>query len=326
MLRVVEADGWLLAKARMRPRRSSRVSVTSAAHLLLMLLLGGVPATGIGAEGAAASGNHPPGFVKPEPTQVLHIWPGDAPGLVAGAKPETFTNERYANVSVPLLSVYLPDRAKANGTALIICAGGGYNHLAMCLHVDNVVKMLNERGIAVFGLKYRTSYGGNAVVEDALADGKRAVRLVRSRAAEWGVDPQRVGVQGYSAGANLCLNLIGHFDAGDAAAVDPIEHVSCRPDFCALMCPWPNGKPIDAYPLAKDAPPTFVASAHDDTTAPFSFAQAIDAKLNGLGVAEEFFAVDIGGHNAFHYGMREIPGAHWPDTFFPWLVTIGKLR
>src|SRR5512147_836188 len=88
----------------------------------------------------AAAPNHPPGFVKPEPDAVLRLWPGDAPGLVPGGKAETFVNERYANVSVPQLFVYLPPRERATGTALVICAGGGYGHLGMCLHVENVVK------------------------------------------------------------------------------------------------------------------------------------------------------------------------------------------
>lgn len=185
----------------------------------LLLLATGMLALGA-AEGGPAKGNHPPGFIKPEPDETIRLWPGDAPGLVAGGKAETFVNERYANVSVPLLSVYRPPTGTANGTALIICAGGGYSHLAMCLHVENVVAPLTARGITVFGLKYRTRYGANDVVADALADGQRAVRLVRSRATAWGVDPQRIGVQGYSAGANLCLGLICHFDAGDAQAAE----------------------------------------------------------------------------------------------------------
>jgi acetyl esterase/lipase len=275
------------------------------------------------AAGADKAANHPPGFVKPEPDAIIPLWPGDAPNLVSGGKPETFVNERYANVSVPQLFVYLPPKEKASGTALVICAGGGYGHLAMCLHVENVVKLLNDQGIAVFGLKYRTRYGNNDVVQDALADGQRAVRIVRSRAQEWAIDPHRVGVQGYSAGGNLCLNLAGRFDTGDPQAVDPIERFSCRPDFCALMCPWPNKRTIDEFPLSKDSPPTFIANARDDKTAPLSFALAIDEKLKGLGVKEKLFVVDSGGHGAFHSGVVEGPGARWPEALLPWLKQIA---
>lgn len=274
-------------------------------------------------DAAQGTGNHPAGFVKPEPTAIIPLWPQGVPNLVAGGKAETFLNERYGNVSVPQLHVYLPPPDKASGTALIVCAGGGYGHLAMCLHVENVVQLLNDRGIAVIGLKYRTRYSDrNDVVADALADGQRAVRIVRSRAAEWGVSGDRIGVQGYSAGGNLCLNLAGRFDAGDPQAADPVQRFSCRPDFCVLMCPWPNKQPLDAFPLREDSPPTFLASARDDKTAPFSFAQGIDDKLKGLGVKTQLFAVDSGGHSAFHYGMVDGLGGQWPEALLGWLDEI----
>jgi endo-1,4-beta-xylanase len=257
---------------------------------------------------------------------LIQLWPGDAPGLVPGGKAETFVNERYASVSVPQLFVYLPPKEKASGTALVICAGGGYGHLAMCLHVENVVKLLNDQGIAVFGLKYRTRYGANDVVADALADGKRAVRIVRSRSAEWAIDPRRIGVQGYSAGANLCLNLAGRFDDGDPQAADAIERVGCRPDFCVLMCLWPNERTIADFPLSKHSPPAFFAHARDDKTAPVSFAVEVREKLRSIGVPEEMFLVESGGHGAFHCGMVEGPGAQWPEALLAWLAKINMWR
>lgn len=307
---------------------AQKYSMDTFNKTLRKVLVGSALAAGLlmaNAPGASAP-NHPAGFVKPEPAVVLPLWPGEPPNLVAGAKPESIANERYSNVSVPQLFVYPAPAAKASGTALIICAGGGYGHLAMCIHVENVVKVLNDRGIAVFGLKYRTRYGTNDVVADALADGKRAVRLVRSRAAEWNVDPHRVGVQGYSAGGNLCLNLAGQFDEGNAQAADPLERMSSRPDFCVLMCPWPCKKTIADYPLSKQSPPTWIANARDDTTAPFAFASAIDEKLQALGVEHEFFATDTGGHGAFHYSLAKPPGAEWPEPLLRWLKKIGKYR
>lgn len=270
--------------------------------------------------------NHPPGFVKPKPNEVVRLWPGDAPGLVAGGKPESFENERYRNVSSPQLFVYLPPKEKARGTALVIAAGGGYAHLAMCLHVENVVKLLNDRGIAVFGLKYRTRYGDNNVAEDALADGKRAVRIVRSRAAEWGIDPGRIGVQGYSAGGHLALGLACRFDEGNPASPDPIERVASRPDFVVLMCPWPYQQSLDEFPLSKRSPPAFIASAKDDKTAPFAFATAIDERLKGLGVREMLFSPDSGGHGAFHVGLVEGLGGQWPEALVRWLQEIQMLK
>ena len=291
------------------------------------LLVGAFAASStLAAEKEKTAANHPPGFVRPEPDAVIRLWPGDAPGLVPGGKAETFVNERYVNVSVPQLFVYLPPRETANGTALVICAGGAYHHLSMCLHVDNVVRLLNDRGIAVFGLKYRTRYGTNDVMADALDDGKRAVRIVRSRAAEWAIHPHRIGLQGYSAGANLGLNLAGRFDDGDPHAVDAIERVSCRPDFCVLMCVWPNQRTMADYPLNKNSPPTFIAHAKDDKTAPFSFALQIRERLQSVDVREETFVVDSGGHGAFHCGMVEGPGAKWPEALLPWLKKMDLWR
>jgi len=298
------------------------IRIASTSICLGLLTFGGAQA----AEGQKNTATHAPAMAKPKPDAVIRLWPGDAPNLVPGGNTESIVNERYHNVSVPQLLVYLPSKEKAKGIALIICAGGGYNHLAMCLHVDNVVQLLNDQGIAVFGLKYRTRYGNNDVVEDALADGKRAVRLVRSQAKEWGVDPQRVGVQGYSAGGNLCLNLAGRFDEGDPQAADPLERLSSRPDFVVLMCPWPNKRAIEEFPLSRKSPPTFIANAKDDKTAPVTFAAAIDEKLKGLGVKERLFVVETGGHSAFHYGVAEGPGARWPEALLPWLKQVGMLK
>lgn len=267
--------------------------------------------------------NHPEGYVAPQPTEVLPLWPGEPPHLIADGRPEHVINERYRDVSIPQLFVYLPEKAKATGTSLIICAGGGYKHLALCIHVDNVVKELNEQGIAVFGLKYRTRYGSNDVVADALADGQRAVRLVRSRAEQWHLDPHRIGVQGYSAGGHLCLNLAARVDEGQADASDPLDRLSARPDFCVLMCPWPNNQTAAEYPLGRNTPPTWIASARDDTSAPFAFASDLAQRLASLDVPHELFAVETGGHAAFHYGMSCPPGGQWPAPLLSWMERIG---
>ena len=251
----------------------------------------------------------------PKPDQVLRLWPGDAPGLVPSTNVERIVNERLINVSAPELWVYLPPKPERNRASLAICPGGGYGLLAMGLHVGNVVKLFNDQGIAVFGIKYRTRYGTNDVVNDAVADCARALRLVRLHAAEWGLDPARVGLQGYSAGANVCLNLLGRFDAGNPAATDPAERFASRPDFMALMCPWPNGKAAAKYPVREDPPPVFIASARDDKTAPTAFALEIAEAVKRQGGRVELFLVPTGGHGAFHYGVGSGPGTKWPDAF-----------
>ncbi len=251
----------------------------------------------------------------PQPGRVLRLWPGDAPGLVAPAKAEEIVDGRIRNISVPELWVFLPKRADQKRAALVICPGGGYGHLAMGKHVGNVVKLLNDQGVVVCGLKYRTKYGTNPVAADAVADCARAVRLIRQQADVLGIDPGRIGVQGYSAGGNIGLNLLGCFDTGDARAADPVQRFSSRPDFMALMCPWPNGQPIAKYPVNKNPPPVFIASAEDDKTAPTAFALEIAEALRKQGGEVQMFLVPSGGHSAFHYGEGDGPGTKWPEAF-----------
>lgn len=251
----------------------------------------------------------------PKTTRVLRLWPGDAPGLVVPAKAEEIVNERIRNVSVPELWAYLPSGPGRRRAALLICPGGGYGHLAMGLHVGNVVPLFNGQDVVVFGLKYRTRYGKNDAADDAVADCARAVRFIRQHADEWGIAPDRIAVQGYSAGGNVCLNLLGRFDAGDPAAADPVARFPSRPDAVALMCPWPNGKTIAAYPVKPDPPPVFIASAEDDKIAPTTFALAIADAVKKQGGEVRTFIVPSGGHGAFHYGVEKGLGAQWPESF-----------
>ncbi len=253
----------------------------------------------------------------PEPGRVVRLWKADAPGLVPPVPQEEIVSQRIRNVSAPEMWFYPPAEPRGNRAALVICPGGGYVHLAMGLHVGNVVKLLNDNGIVVIGLKYRTRYGRNPVADDAAADCARAVRLLRHHAKEWGIDPSRIGVQGYSAGANVGLNLLGRHDDGDPKAADPVERVSSRPDFVALMCLWPDGKNPEAYPIRKNPPPVFMAAAEDDQTAPIAFSRAIEEKLKAQGGRVNFFKVPSGGHGAFHYGVSKGPGADWPAAFLP---------
>ncbi|MCE5228590.1 alpha/beta hydrolase [bacterium] len=265
----------------------------------------------------------PRAIPAPKIDKKIRLWQGDAPGFMKGAPAEAIVNERIKYVSTPELFVYLPDKPKQNATALIICPGGGFNHLAMNLHVENVARMLNGKGIVVFGLKYRTKLGKNDYVADSQADALRAVRVVRSRAKEFGIDPHKIGIQGYSAGSTVILNLLGHFDNGNPKAADPVGRISSRPDFAVLMCPWPNEKTLEDYPLPKNTPPVFIAHARDDEAAPYAFAVALDEKLKKMGTPERMFSVDRGGHSAFHYGDTTGEGVAWPDKLMEWLKEIG---
>ena len=152
------------------------------------------------------------------------LWPDGAPGTLGGTSND-----------IPTLRLYLPDATNATGAAMVICPGGGYIHLAPH-EGKNYALWLNQHGVACFVLKYRlgsSGYRHPAMLEDAA----RAMRLVRTRAADWKIDPQRVGIMGSSAGGHLASTLMTHFDLGNTNAADPIERQSSRPDIGILCYP-----------------------------------------------------------------------------------------
>lgn len=164
----------------------------------------------------------------------LSLWKDGAPGALGNG----------AN-DIPTLTVYLPAEGQASGAAIVICPGGGYAALADHEGQD-YARFLNEHGIAGFVLKYRLGrfgYRHPRMLEDAA----RAVRTVRARAAEWKVDPERIGIMGSSAGGHLASTLMTHFDAGDPSAADPIDRVSSRPDLGILCYPVITMRPPHAH-------------------------------------------------------------------------------
>ncbi len=152
------------------------------------------------------------------------LWPGGAPGALGQEDPDK-----------PWLWVYLPPAEKVTGAAVVVCPGGGYGHLAVNHEGEDVARWLNELGVAAFVLKYRLApkYHHPAPLTDA----QRAVRWVRSRAGQYGLDVARIGVMGFSAGGHLASTIATHFDQGQPQAPDPIDQVSCRPDFAILCYP-----------------------------------------------------------------------------------------
>ncbi|HUE17491.1 MAG TPA: alpha/beta hydrolase, partial [Planctomycetaceae bacterium] len=155
---------------------------------------------------------------------VIILWPGGAPGAHG-------TSEK----DVPTLTVHLPAPDKANGCAVVICPGGGYQHLASDYEGHDVAEWFNTFGVVGFVLRYRLApdYHHPAPMLDV----QRAIRTVRAKADEWKIDPHRVGVMGFSAGGHLASTAATHFDAGHADAADPIDRQSCRPDFAVLAYP-----------------------------------------------------------------------------------------
>jgi len=262
---------------------------------------------------------------EPAPTKgftEMNIYPGDPPNFVANAPKENVAaNGFITNVSIPTLRRYPLDESKATGTAFVVFPGGGYALLDMETHATALAARLGPLGIAVFGLKYRIQNGTTDAPRDALLDAKRAIRLVRSKADLWALDPKRIGVISYSAGSHLDMSLVAGFDLGQAGGTDPVERLSSRPDFVASMCTWSFGSATSPFTFTANAPPVYMCHAQDDTTAPIALAQAIDQQLKALGVLEHLEVYPTGGHSAFHVGDPNAPGRDWPDKYLPWLKT-----
>jgi acetyl esterase/lipase len=253
----------------------------------------------------------------------MNLWPGDPPAIVPGAGPGADDGTgRYRNVGIPGMLVYLPQPGGVRRTAMIVCPGGAYTHLTRLVGGDGTVAEFCPKGVVIIALKYRLNPPSKHVEADSLADLKRAVRLVRAHAVEWKIDPNKVGVLGWSAGANLALNLATHFDRGDPASTDPVEKQSCRPDYIVLLSPWPDGQTLAAYPIGKHMPPAFIGSAKDDKTAPTAFAQGIEDTCQNMNVNAEMILLETGGHDAIEPTATG-PGSKWQDRFWPWLVSIG---
>ena len=276
----------------------------------------------------------------------LPVWPkgvpGAAPGYASNASAEfdaTTAKDnliagkpliRLGNVSVPTVTLYKPNGTKADGLAVVVFPGGGYNILAIDLEGTEVCDWLNSAGVTCVLLKYRVPNSGPyPKSSDALQDAQRAVGMVRQHAAEWGVNPNRIGVLGFSAGGHLAAALSTHYDQRLYGAVDAADQLSCRPDFAVIIYPGylanaeqamaPNP---DIKPTA-DTPPTFIVQAEDDPVH-VENATAYFLALKNAKVLAEMHIYAEGGHG---YGLRhtELPVSTWPQTVEIWLRTIKML-
>jgi acetyl esterase/lipase len=276
----------------------------------------------------------------------IPLWPNGAPGAIANAPAEVDTTSakdnliagkpliRLGNVSVPTITYYAPHAlggpAPAVAPAIVVFPGGGYNILAIDLEGTEVCDWLNSAGIACVLLKYRVpGTGPYPKSPAALQDAQRAVGLVRENAAEWGIDPKRIGVLGFSAGAHLAAALSTHYDKRIYHPIDTADQLSCRPDFAVVVYPGylalaEKGMIAnpDIQPTAQ-TPPTFIVQAEDDNVhvenATTYFLQLKQAK-----VPAELHIYAEGGHG---YGLRRtaLPVTTWPDTAIAWLHTTHVL-
>ena len=236
---------------------------------------------------------------------------------------EIFGTEVVTNVTVPTLTAFLPDPDSATGIGVIIAPGGGYHALSINSEGNDVARWLSGRGIAAFVLRYRLVQGGDDVVAELVgksqdqagrdmaavaplagADGLAAMRLVRSRSGEFGVDPERIGFMGFSAGGGVTLHVAHHYDAG------------ARPAFVAPI--YAAARWLQGAELPEDAPPAFILAATDDQLGLAKDSITLYERWTKAGKAAELHVYARGGHG---FGMRqqEAPSDHWIDRFGDWL-------
>jgi acetyl esterase/lipase len=256
-------------------------------------------------------------FSRPE----IPLWPNGAPGSEGQTSaekwnPSTDGFHRITNINNPSITVFLPPKAEASGGAVIVCPGGGHQYLVMDLEGSMVAERLNSMGIAAFVLKSRLSRapGSTYKVEDSLADAQQALRLVRSRATEWNIKPNRVGIMGFSAGGQIAALAETRFTGSDT-----------RPDFAVLA--YPGVRP-DEMTIPKDTPPTFLVVADDDRLAIAT--ATYYGKLKAQGIPAEVHIYAKGGHG---FGMtgrttefRNLEVSHWPEALQAWLRFSGFLN
>jgi acetyl esterase/lipase len=272
--------------------------------------------------------------VPPLPTPVP-LWNGPAP-----------LSHGQAATDIPTLTPFPLAHPTTPGPAVVICPGGGYEFLSMEFEGYNEARWFNAHGVAAFVLTYRLpSHGYPHPVP--LMDAQRALRVVRSRAKEWHIAPDKVGVMGFSAGGHLASTLETHYDRGKAEAADPVDRLSCRPDFCVLVYAvismenaitpggskagllGPNPDPKLVENLSNDkqvtpqTPPTLLIAVDDDTTVPVENSRRMFAALKKAGVTTAFQEYPRGGHG---FGMGHVPDPGppgWLDRMGDWLRSQG---
>ena len=278
--------------------------------------------------------------IEPE---ILDLWPGQAPGEVKANGPEKDTSKpgeglvagkpliRLGNVTKAQIHVFLPPKEKANGTGVVICPGGGFSILAWDLEGTEVAEWLNSLGVAAVVLKYRVPTSGleNKWLTPVM-DGQRALGLVRSHAAEWNINPARVGVLGFSAGGHVATRLALDFTERRYPAVDTADQLPLRPDFAVLVYSAyaydeKAGRLREDVTVPKNAPPLFFVHAFDDPI-PVQNSLLLAAEAKKSGVPAEVHVYDTGGHG---YGLRpqaDKPVTTWPARCAEWMARNGWLQ
>jgi acetyl esterase/lipase len=262
------------------------------------------------------------------------LWANGAPGSEGKTAPEVVTAQNLegehavTSINNPSITPYLVRGSKTPVAAIIVAPGGGHSLLSIDHEGYDVAKYLSGHGVAAFVLKYRLAKdkGSTYTVDgDELGDMQRAIRMVKARAAEWGVDPARVGIMGFSAGGELAVKAAEKFDAANASAVDPIDRESDKPAFEVLM--YPGGlTPEIVAKVTKDMPPAFLLCGADDRDDIALMLPQLFVAMKKAGVSAELHEYAGVGHG---FGIRLSQHgavAEWPDVLVQWLDTKGFLR
>ena len=283
----------------------------------------------------------------------LNIWNGKIPGAIESAafKEDTVRIEngkiRIAKVINPTITVYFPEKSNSNGTAVIICPGGGYTRLAMDNEGSDIAGWLNENGITGIILKYRLP--NDTIMKNKttgpLQDLQEAIRIVRRRAAEWNIDPTKIGVIGFSAGGHLASTISTRFNE----KIYDSDSTSARPDFVILGYPVITMNESKTHPgsrrnllgkspdtalvkyfsnelqVLNNTPPTFLFQAEDDKTVPVQNSIDYYTALKNKGVSAELHIYPKGGHG---FGLAKNKGTEstWPESCIKWLTQIGMVK
>ncbi len=280
---------------------------------------------------------------------VLDVWPGKVPGdvgipgeekfieLMVDGKPRQVAGKPtkwLTNVTKPTLTVYRPAKDKDTGVAMLICPGGGYHNLGWDVEGEEVAAWLNSIGMTGIILKYRCPRRPGDVKGEPpagpLKDAQRAVSLVRSKAKEWGIDPQKIGMVGFSAGGHLAGATATNFDRRTYESVDEVDKVSCRPDF-AIMLYSGYLKVKDKDELSPDlrvsarTPPILLVHATDDPISQVDHSVIMYLALKRAGISTEMHLYASGGHG---FGVRksDFPCSTWTDRCVDWLRSQGFLK
>jgi acetyl esterase/lipase len=269
---------------------------------------------------------------------IIKLWPGKAPGETKDIGPEKYQEnkpgqagvKRLTNVSEPTLAVYRPAKGKANGSAVIVAPGGGYSILAIEHEGTQTCEWLNTLGVTAVLLKYRVPKRDMQMPDNlaAIQDAQRAISVTRANAKQWGIDPTRIGMLGFSAGGNLTA-WTALAEKRYYESIDDADKLSHRPDFAMLIYPAyfadKGGELKPEYKETKDSPPMFFVHANDDkgNSGPEN-SVLLYAALQKKGVPAELHIFAVGGHG---FGMRksEAPVSTWPDRGRDWLKTCGYL-